>query len=329
VLRLADAHGLLPSLWGAALQRGWFATLPIDALGAVAGRFSPGTTQPALLLQQAYHANSVRVTDLLEQGTQVLGAFAASGLTAVPLKGWHALLAGWWPDPARRTMLDLDVLVAEADATRAAHVLAGLGYVAMAGGHDPYADHELPPVHLPGRAGSVEIHTALTVRRWRGVLPAEPVVAAGAPMTMTDAATHLIAHAQLQDEAHLLRRLPLRSLHELAVVSGPDVDWDLVRRRFSAVGAEAALDGHLHLTGVLFGGNVPPPRRRVRALAHERLCRALLERPSVAVNFERVVYAPRALRSERMHELHGPGPVTALRAVHLARAASRSVRRRR
>ena len=89
---------------------------------------------------------------------------------AVPLKGWHGLLAGWWPDPAARVMRDLDVLVSEHDAPRAAQVLGDLGYLAMAGDHDPHADHELAPVHLPGRAGSIEIHTAVLVRRWRARL---------------------------------------------------------------------------------------------------------------------------------------------------------------
>jgi hypothetical protein len=326
VLALADSHQLLPALWIAAVRRGWFTPLPAGALDSVVTRFPAGTTQPALLLQQAHAANALRVGDLMAQGATVLAALDQAAVAAVPLKGWHGLLAVWWPDPAARVMRDLDVLVGEDDAPRAARVLGDLGYVAMDGDHDPHADHELAPVHLLGRPGAIEIHTAVLVRRWRAVLPAGPVLAAGRPMDATDSVTHLIAHAQLQDEAHLLGRLPLRSLHELAVISqgplGPMIAWDVIRRRFAGAGAEGALDSHLHLARVLFDADVPRPRRAGRALGHEWLCRAMLKPPQPAQYIERALFLPRALSAERMHQLHGPGPLWALRLRHVAHAAT-------
>jgi hypothetical protein len=332
VLPLAAAHDLLPALWSAGVARGWWTALPADALERVLTRFAPGLTQPPLLLQQAHDANRIRVGDLMDQGHAILDRLASAGIAAIPLKGWHALMTGWWDDPANRVMRDLDVLVPADQAEAAAECLAALGYVALATGHTPEADHELPAVHLPGRAGSVELHTALVVSRWRGVLPADQVLGHGAPMSSTDAVVHSIAHAQLHDEAHLLARIPLRALHELSVLAaGPragEIDWWRVRSAFRGVSAEPALDAHLAMARSLFGAAVPAPANRLRAEAHDRLCRALLVRPPLASIYEKTVFLPRGLSTDRMYELHGPGNPWLARLRHVGSALTRPVRSR-
>ena len=315
----------MPALWRAEQERGTWIELSPQALEAVRARFAAGTTQPALLAQHAHQVNSVPGSrDLLDQGVAVLDALDQAGIEAVPLKGLHALRAGWWADPASRVMRDLDILVGESQAAAAEAVLSGLGYVPLASGHDDYGDHERPPRHLPGRDGSVELHTALVVSRWRAVLPASEVLAAGPPMATTAAVIHSIAHAQLHDEAHLLARVPLRALHELAVLSvgprGAEIDWDRVRRRFAAVGAGAALDAHLDLARHLFAAAVPPPARPMRARWHRWWCDRLMAAPSWAPRYQAAVFAPRALSSARMTRLYGPGPVWWWRIRHLARA---------
>ena len=326
-LRLALAHDLLPALWWTEVARGTWTPLPSAALEAVTARFADGSTQPALLAQQAHRANQERVDDLVDQGEAVLGALADAGVASVPLKGLHALRAGWWPDPAARVMRYLDVLVAEADVEAAERVLDGLGYVAMASGHDDYGDHERPARHRPDRQGSVELHTALVVSRWRAVLGADEVLAAGSPMSTTDAVVHAIAHAQLHDEAHLLGRVPLRALHELAVLTagprGSEIDWVQVRARFARAGAHAALDAHLWLAGGLFDAQVPRPTRTLGPRLHGWWAEALLAHPGWAPGYESAVFAPRALSSDRMHGLHGPGPLWRLRGRHLAGALRR------
>lgn len=324
VLRLAGDHDLLPAWWSAGVARGWWEALPVDALEQVAARFPPGVTQPPLLLQQAYEANRVRQADLLAQGRTILSRLEAEGITAVPLKGLHTLLAGWWDDPADRVMRDLDVLVPADAAERAAGCLTALGYLPFATGHTDEADHELPAVRLPERAGSVEVHTALLVRRWSAVLAAPGVLGRGAPMTTTDAVIHSIAHAQLQDDAHLLGRLPLRSLHELAVLSwgarADEVDWVAVRVAFRRASAEAALDAHLDLARSLLGAAVPPPRGALRARVHAHLCRSLVANPPIALVYEQAVFLPRALSDDRMHRLYGPGSPWSGRIRHVGRA---------
>jgi len=332
-LALADRHDLLPALWRAEVDAGCWAPLPPEALAVVTAHFQPGSTQPPLLCQQAYEANRPRVQDLMAQGEAVLGALGRAGIVAVALKGLHALRDGWWPDPVARVMRDLDVLVAPADARAAQAVLGDLGYRSLPSGHDAYADHELPAVHLPDRSGSVELHTALVVSRWRGVLPAQDVLAAGSPMSTTDAVVHSIAHAQLHDEAHLLGRLALRSAHELAVLAaGPradQIDWDRVRARFATVRASGALDAHLHLARAAFGAAVPEPSGRLPAVGRLAVGRWLLARPRWAVRYEQAAFAPRALSAERMRARYGPGWVWRSRALHVSRAIGRAGRRSR
>jgi hypothetical protein len=330
-LRLAVAHDLLPALWRAEVDRGTWMPLPDEALDLVSTRFAAGSTQPALLAQRAHRANQERVADLVDQAEIVLRALAEAGIEVVPLKGLHGLRAGWWPDPATRVMRDLDLLVSPADAEQAERVLDGLGYVELASGHDAYGDHERPARHRPDRAGSVELHTALVVSRWRAVLPAAEVLGAGAPLSTTDAVVHGIAHAQLHDEAHLLGRLPLRAVHELAcLVAGPraeDIDWRRVRQHFAAAGAEVALDAHLALVRSLFAAPVPAPEHRGRAELHRRWCLQLLAHPARADGYERLVFVPRALSPERMRRLHGDAPMWRLRTRHLVDASVRAAGR--
>lgn len=329
-LRLAAAHDLLPALWSAGRDQGWWTALPADALDQVVAHFAPGSTHPPLLLQQAYDANRLRVADLSDQGRVILEHLASTGIVAVALKGLHALMAGWWPDPADRVMRDLDILVSKDDAGPASRCLASLGYLPLVTGHTAAADHELPAVALPGRAGSIELHTVLVVSRWSAVLPGAEVLARGPLMSSTDAVIHSIAHAQLHDEAHLLARIPLRALHELMILAagprGDEIDWVRVRTSFRRVSAEAALDAHLCQARSLFGAAVPAPVGRLRPVAHDRLCRTLLTHPPLASTYERTAFLPRGLSTERMHELHGPGSPWISRVRHAAHALHRMAR---
>ena len=73
------------------------------------------------------------------------------------------VVATRYPDPAARPFIDLDVLVPDAQAARAAHAaLLGAGFVLSA---DPagYPDHlhHLPPVHSPADPIPIEVHSRL------------------------------------------------------------------------------------------------------------------------------------------------------------------------
>ena len=293
----------------------------------VEAHLEPGQTHAPLRLQHAYEENGARLADLLEQGDALLDALHEAGVAAVPLKGWHVLRNGWYPDPDVRTMRDLDVLVAESRADDARIVALTLGYQLIDEPLDDYADHQLPAMARPGRLGSLELHTALFVSRWRPVLPADEVLGAGG-LTSTRAVVHAVAHAQLHDEAFLLRHRPLRALHETAVLSrsprGGEVDWAEVRRRFDSVGAAPALDAHLQLARHLFGADVPPPRSARRAALHERLCDLELTSERGTKVYRAAVFAPRALSRSRMRKLYGDGNAWRHRVRHVMESVKRA-----
>ncbi|HEX5587321.1 MAG TPA: nucleotidyltransferase family protein, partial [Acidimicrobiia bacterium] len=115
LLDLAAAHALVPALWSAWVAAGR-PVLPEAAAAAVERTAPSGRGVPEIVLRRAYAANAARTDRLLDTGVEVLERLRAAGIPAVPLKGLHALLTGVWPDPAARTMADLDVLVPHAAA---------------------------------------------------------------------------------------------------------------------------------------------------------------------------------------------------------------------
>jgi hypothetical protein len=331
LLSVADRHGLVPALWSSLLQAGVVHPTPASVRDHVADRM-PGFGNGKLAAESAYLANVARVDDLVEQAVTVLGALDAAGVKAAPLKGIDAVLAGRYTDRGARTMTDIDVLVDNTEA--AASVMAQLGYRPVPG-VEPSA-HQLPALVLAGRCGSVEVHRALSIERHGGVLDASAALAnagrtddsPGWRLTRTDSVTHLIVHAQLHDESHLLWRLPLRALHEtaLAVANNEPVDWERVERSFAQAGRRGALKAHLALVSMLFDV-ASPLAVTPQAKVHVRLTLALDERPALHRRVEQVRYAPRSLSAERMHTLYGATgrwAVGRARLTHVGRAVRRA-----
>lgn len=339
-LELASAHGLLPAVWVALRDAGRVSLPP--ALAAVLEQAAPpGRAVPEVVIRRAYDRNLDRTTMLLDTGVDILERFAAERIRAVPLKGLHSLLAGTWPDPAARTMADLDILVDAAEAARAYASLRAAGY----GEHpDPigeYADHHLPML-FRGEA-TVEVHTELLVSRWQALAPADHVLARamyrptarGAFLLAddTDAFVHLVAHAQLQEETYTLLGLPLRALYETARLHPEAIDWDDVHGRFDRAGVGHVLAAHLDAARRLFGAPAPGvPARSRRAVAHTRLAEAGVALPELASGWTYAVRLPRSFAEPRMIEEFGPadGPawLWRARARHAARRAGVRLGRR-
>ncbi|MFN8027995.1 MAG: nucleotidyltransferase family protein [Acidimicrobiia bacterium] len=219
-------------------------------------------------LEDAHLANAARVADLRAQGVALLHALRTAGIAALPLKGLHGMLAGWWRDPAARVMVDVDLLVEPAHIDDAAEVAAGLGYHDL-GTLDPegLAAHQRPALGLPDHLGSVELHVAPLVVRRASLLPTAELFAAAAPgpavptlpvPSATHAAVLAIAHAQLQDDGARLLHVPLRALYDVASMHAPGalaaVDWDEVQRRFAQLRAHRASPGSRSLGADVRGG---------------------------------------------------------------------------
>jgi hypothetical protein len=320
LIELAARHRLLPALWSASRDRGLLNPLAPEARVAIEARLEHGMTHPTLLLQSAYDENRSHLGELLAAWATISAELARAGIVAVPLKGLHANLEGWWRDPAARAMVDLDLLVPSAQAAAADELLHRIGFVATE--VNDWADHHLPQLWLDGTSVCVELHTALTAARWQDVLPAADVLRGGRTrMSTTHAVTHTIAHAQLRHEAYRLGVLPFVSLLDTAAVAGgkrrDEIDWDEVRLRFSRVGADRALDGHLELARSLLGAAVPAPRARRRARMHAAVCRHDAELAILTRLRACRVYGSRAFAAERMRRLYGPGNLWAHRWRHI------------
>jgi hypothetical protein len=289
---------------------------------------------PEAVVRRAYDRQVGRADRLLDHGVDLLERFAAAGIRAVPLKGLHALLTGWWPDAAMRTMADLDVLVDAVDAWRAYDVLRAAGYEEHPEPIGEHADHHLPML----RDGdvTVELHVEPLVSRWRALVPAEQMLrramhrptARGVLLLAddTDTFVHLVAHAQLQEETHVLLGLPLRALCETSLLDRDEIHWKDVRARFGAAGVERVLDAHLHATHHWFGAEglpEPSPEGARRAAVHTRLVELGVAEPVVVAGWTYAVRLPRSFTAERMHAEFGPGTGRAwlwrARARHSAR----------
>lgn len=99
-----------------------------------------------------------------EEG-RITAALREAGIGYLPLKG--AAVRALWPEPWMRTSCDLDLLVREEEATRAAEVIrTALGYTVRGVG---YRDLSL---FAPGDLVHLELHFSL-----RGDSPADPVLA--------------------------------------------------------------------------------------------------------------------------------------------------------
>jgi len=333
VFELAAEHGLMPALWSALAARG---VHPLPRALRAARR----EKSPLSVLEDAYLENAGRIADLHAQGEELLGALNDAGIPAMPIKGLHFLLAGWLPDPAARTMVDIDVLVHPTAIPDACRVASNSGYRPLAVTcREDSADHEVAPLVVPGRSGSLELHRSTLMSRHAAVLPDVDLWADASTIEVnrraqpapspTHAFTLLIAHAQLQDDCYRLLHLPIRALHDFALLRslGRDasVDWEAVRERFERVGKLHCLQGFMAAAEDLFSVSVPLELRGGRSW--NRVTRWTLRHPSAGLRYRETMTLPHALNAQRMARLYD-AHYTRQRAMARLRHVSHGITRR-
>jgi len=332
LLDCAAAHQLLPALWSSMVRAG---VRPLPA--ALRDRVG---SSPFVVLEDAYAANAARVEDLAAQGRDVLAVLQDAGIPALPIKGLHGLLAGWWADPAARVMVDIDVLVAEAHVVDAAAAVRTLGYRDL-GTLDPegIAAHQRPALGRPGHEGSLELHTTPLVVRHAVMLPTAELFAGADTLDVdgrtvpvpnpTHAMVLTLAHAVLQDDDARLLRLPLRALADVAALVGRGltdaIDWHDVRARFARRHATPPLAGFAVALDELFGCALPVSTKGGRAWLSATWWAA--DHPGAAQRYREAVSVPRSLSAARMERLYDAHTVTD-RTVARARHVAAGVRRR-
>jgi hypothetical protein len=333
VLDAASRHGLVPALWSALRSSG--AVQPVPEQLAGQWRKDPrGRVPVEVALASTHRRNLDHVNNLCQQASEILHALDAADIRAVPLKGVDAVFSGRYVDPGARTMVDADILVDPESVDEAEAVVGRLGYRPVPA---PASTHQLAPVVRPGQAGSVELHRALAVERWADIVDPAAVLDRSSPApggrrqaSRTDSAVHLVAHAQLHDEGYLLWRLPLRAVHETALMlsGAEEVDWDEVARAFSRVRRRAALVAHLDMTARLFA--LRSPLSGGRSWGYRPRATVRLDRhPSTLHLLDEIVWLPRTLSPARMAELYAASDRPSIRRArirHVRRALLRRLR---
>jgi hypothetical protein len=155
-------------------------------------------------MQQAYHKNSARNLRLYELG-QILVRLNLSRLPAIILKGAY-LAAFIYPNPALRSMVDMDILMRPEDITPALEALKALGYGHML---PPWANVDFHAIlSAPGCTTRLEMHWDLTTTNDNYQIPAAELCARAVAITIggaqalalspEDLILHLCAHTSVK-----------------------------------------------------------------------------------------------------------------------------------
>ena len=232
-----------------------------------------GGAAPAPILQRLRASWMAAECQQLRAGKQlrdIIGAFAGAGIETIVLNG-PALAACYYPDPALRPFIDLDLLVRRADRERALEILFGLGYTHETPGRS--LDH-LPAVYLAPPSASdvlpVDLHWECVAQSgggraaeqvadeiWSRAIPAPAWGIAARMLAPEDLLIYLAANFAIHhaltgalwqlDLALVLRR------HR------GTLDWDAIAARARRWGAASAVYFGLRSLGEHLGVSAPTP----------------------------------------------------------------------
>lgn len=195
-------------------------------------------------------ANGARNRLLCATLTRYAGALNGAGIVPVALKG-----AGFLLDPydaheagpaAWRFLSDLDILVPQTQAAQAHEIALQLGFTPAAGDYQPVRDAHYPALVSPCDRYAIELHTRIFAEPMmpalesRIISDAEAITRDGARLLrprLSHRLAHLIGHAQLHHRHWPARRVLLRNLLDVSMLSrqaGGDLAWHEVVGLFAA-----------------------------------------------------------------------------------------------
>lgn len=239
------------------------------------------------VLADAYRENAFRHLRRVADLRRIDTALNAAGIPYLLLKG-PVLAAMVYADPATRTMLDLDLLVRDADLPRAVSALQTLGYAVPL----QFAGVTMQPGDAPplfnGQPGSpvIELHAMLDSA------PDDPMGLENAWSTarMVDLGHGLRVPALARDEffAHVVTHVSrhhrfegeLRSLLDVALLlrsSETDLDWKSLKSEWDRRRITGWIELTVSLANTLLGAPIPGelagarPAREALLLAAEQL----------------------------------------------------------
>lgn len=214
-------------------------------------------------------------------------ALAKANVPFFILKG-PVLAATVYPEPAARTMIDLDLLLAEEQLGAAMSALQDVGYRVpqQFAGTSTYAGDAPPLVHDDAGGAVLELHTmldSLPERRdaFAAMLPTARLVNLGHGVALRAlGAEEFFAHVVLHVSKHHRFEDELRSLLDVALLVRAEehaFDWNALDAEWQRRGIADWIALTVTLAHVLFGSPLPdvyrrrPPSEEVLALAAEQL----------------------------------------------------------
>ena len=265
IVAQANLHFLTPALWCAVEEQGLADAVPADARDYLA---------------ESFRLNRLRNEQIKRQCDQLTACLNAADITPLLLKGGVYLYEGRATAFGLRMMADLDILLPPDRWDEAIERTFGLGYEIV----DRHQDwtHDFHALGRPGDMASIEFHR--DVGKQRRLISVGDAFAQAVPLAAGDLrllalspthrAMHNLFHGAVQDRAHDLRRVPLRSLYDLGLIvaaQGPQIDWQALSSAFRALGYGAVLDNCVYLAERCLGLSIPlpaadttGPRRRFR-----------------------------------------------------------------
>ena len=202
---------------------------------------------------------------------EAIQAFDDAGIRAVVLKGF-AISEAVYPGAAARPMVDLDLLVRDADAAGAAACLERLGYRDEPD-HNPAFDRRFGGEIRFRRADenrlAVELHWDLLNSEWprRAMrIPAEAWWQRAVPLAIGPVRTWALApddtllYLAIHLAIHHTYDGPLMFLDlDRLICNGPALDWDAIVRDATACRVRHCLYFALEFTRRLYGTPIPAP----------------------------------------------------------------------
>jgi len=272
VIGLANANLLSPALWVELRDNELAESLP---------------SHVRAYLAELHRLNNLRNRRLRDQAVETARHLNAVGVTPILLKGGASLFSPTYSDRGARMMVDLDILVPAADAMRCWGHLCALGYRPIQSDYDYSDHHHLHPLCRNGEPGTVEIHREalmpFTTGRISGAcLTPEEVdqithrisanaafisgykARLGMPAATERVLLCLLHSALYEKNAYRCGTLPLKSIHELALLQSRlarRIDWDAIRELLAHGGKRPILDAWLFLAHKFFGSALPPEMR--------------------------------------------------------------------
>lgn len=275
-----------------------------------------GPLPPADLATSRYVLNRARNADLADQLQSVTAALAEERIDAVALKGAARLQT---ESELVRELTDLDLLVLDpAELERAHKVLLRIGYRdATDAEYQPQTlfpdDHQLRPLLLEGRSGSVELHRRPLESEYDRLLPLDAVVQSHAEAEQPDLlpplvlALHSIIHSRIVDNSYRRHELALRSVLDLIELTDQDpalIDRLRERAQIAPPELRRAIEAHLYVAAKL-DPTLSLGRLRPQIRLWWRWTLLLHRVPRIHRHWRTAALLPFGLRSERMDQRAG------------------------